>query len=88
MGIMYRNKNEYGFIHHHFRDYFAAAYDVTLLRIAFDVDSDLAFESLIPFRSYANHREKSIFLGEILGEHHNKPYCTGDIWHYNVPEAD
>ena len=89
--IMYRNKNEFGFIHHHFRDFFAAAHDVNLLRIAlsaFKDDPELAFESLASFRANANHQEKSIFIGEMLGEHHNKPYLIDDVWHYNVPDSE
>ena len=89
--IMYRNKNEFGFIHHHFRDFFAAAHDVNLLRIAlsaFKDDPELAFESLASFRANANHQEKSIFIGEMLGEHHNKPYLIDDVWHYNVPDTE
>ena len=89
--IMYRNKNEFGFIHHHFRDFFAAAHDVNLLRIAlsaYEDEPELAFESLASFRANANHQEKSIFIGEILGEHHNKPYLKDDVWHYNVPDTE
>ena len=92
LGILYRDDNaEYGFIHHHFRDYFAAVHDINLLRIAVQANtkkkSDLAFESLASFISNANRREKSIFIGEILGEHHNKPYLKGKIWQYNVPTS-
>ncbi|MBQ4396499.1 MAG: TIR domain-containing protein, partial [Clostridia bacterium] len=92
LGILYRDDNaEYGFIHHHFRDYFADVHDINLLRIAVQANTkkkpDLSFESLAPFIANANRREKSVFIGEILGEHHNKPTLKGYTWHYNVPTA-
>ena len=93
LGVIYRNDEaEYGFIHHHFRDYFAAVHDINLLRIAVRANTkrkpDLAFESLAPFIANANRREKTVFIGEILGEHHNKPILKGKTWQYNVPGGD
>ena len=93
LGILYRDDNaEYGFIHHHFRDYFAAVHDVNLLRIAVRAHAkrqpDLAFDSLAPFLAHANRRERTVFIGEILGEHHNKPVCKGREWQYNVPTGE
>ena len=32
--IMYCDKGKYSFIHHHFRDYFAAVHDINILRFA------------------------------------------------------
>ena len=88
--LLYRDRNEYGFIHHHFRDFFAATHDINLLKIAleaFDKEPPMALESLASFCSNANHQSKSIFIGEILGEHHNKPYLKDNVWHYNVPSG-
>ena len=92
LGVIYRNDEaEYGFIHHHFRDYFAAVHDINLLRMAVRANAkrmpDLAFDSLAPFIANANRREKSVFIGEILGEHHNKPILKGKTWQYNVPTS-
>ncbi len=87
--ILYYNNGEYSFIHHHFRDYFAAVHDINMLRIAVCANKykpKLAFESLAPFIANANHREKSIFIGEILGEHHNSPVLVDGKWKYNVPD--
>ena len=92
LGILYRDKNaEYGFIHHHFRDYFAAVQDINLMRIALRAHikkSSLALEGMMPMIKHANHIEKSLFIGEILGEHHNKPYLQDGIWEENVPTSD
>ena len=81
--IIYRSKGKYSFIHHHFRDYFAAMHDVNMLRIAvcaWEDDPELALGSLAPFMAHKNHAEKSIFVGEILGEHRNKPTDTDERW--------
>ena len=87
--ILYNSNGKYCFIHHHFRDYFAAVHDINMLRIAvcaFEDEPELAFESLAPFRANPNHREKSIFIGEILGERHNAPVQVDGKWKYNVPD--
>ena len=90
LGFLNRDDNaEYGFIHHHFRDYFAAVHDINFLRIAVQANTkkkpDLAFESLTSFTANANHLEKSIFIGEILGEQYNTPILKDGIWQYKVP---
>ncbi|MBQ1615952.1 MAG: hypothetical protein II086_01715, partial [Ruminococcus sp.] len=87
--ILYKSESKYCFIHHHFRDYFAAVHDINMLRIAvcaFEDEPELAFESLATFRAIPNHREKSIFIGEILGERHNAPVQVDGKWKYNVPD--
>ena len=89
--IMYCDKSKYSFIHHHFRDYFAAVHDINMLRVAvcaFEDEPESAFESLAPFIAHANRREKSIFIGEILGEHHNAPIPEGTQSKYNVPNEE
>ena len=66
-----------------------AVHDVNLLRIAvcaFEDEPELAFESLAPFRAIPNHREKSIFIGEILGERHNATVLVDEKLKYNVPD--
>ena len=87
--ILHYSKGKYSFIHHHFRDYFAAVHEVNLLRIAvctFENDRELAFNCLAPFIVSPNHQEKSIFIGEILGERKNVPVLDGTKWKYNVPK--
>ena len=79
---------KYGFIHQHFRDYFAAMYDINLLRLAVltkNEDSSAAFSAIAPLTVTPLHRERAVFLGEILGEHHNKPVLKDGEWRYNVP---
>ncbi len=89
--ILCRSKGRYSFIHHHFRDFFAAMHDVNMLRIAVcasEDDSELALGSLAPFMAHKNHAEKSIFIGEILGEHHNKPYEKDGNRENNAPDGE
>ena len=89
--IMCRNKGKYSFLHHHLRDFFAAMHDVNMLRIAvcaWEDDPELAVESLASFTAHKNHPEKSIFIGEILGEYRNKPSQTENTWLSHVPDGE
>ncbi|MGN0475024.1 MAG: TIR domain-containing protein, partial [Acutalibacteraceae bacterium] len=88
LGILQETSGKYGFIHHHIRDYFAAVCDINTLGLAVYINNEnpkLAFNCLAQFIENANHREKSVFIGEYLGEHHNKPYLKGEKWQYAVP---
>ena len=91
LGIMQKNGDEYGFIHHHIRDYFAAVYQINRLKLAVYLQkrrkNELARECLADWKVAPLHTEVRRFIGEALGEAHNAPVCDDDgNWHFVVPE--
>lgn len=95
LGILQKNGGangmEYGFIHHHLRDYFAAVHQINSLRLAVYLhafgEDDLARDCLADWREHPLHSEVRRFIGEALGEAHNAPICDGQgNWHYTVPK--
>lgn len=83
---------EYGFIHHHLRDYFAAVHQINRLRLAVYLhnfgEDKLAWECLTDWHEYPIHSEVRRFIGETLGEAHNAPATDNQgNWHYAVPSA-
>ena len=90
LGVLASDGNEYGFIHHHIRDYFAAVYQINRLRMAVFLQSknrgDWARACLADWTEHPLPAEVRRFIGEALGEAHNAPVCDekGD-WHYTVP---
>ncbi|MDR1663948.1 MAG: NACHT domain-containing protein [Clostridiales bacterium] len=78
LGVMYRDdKFTYYFIHHYFRDYFAAFFEIQHMRIArafhgADLYED-AVNALSRMDNSAWSETKRGFIGEILGEHKNAP---------------
>ena len=91
IGTMQETDGKYSFIHHHIRDYFAAIEDIETIRFSVFLKEHgkdkLSFECMSPFIENAYKREKLIFIGEYLGEHHNKPTLKGNTWQYNVPTS-
>lgn len=90
LGIMLNDRNEYGFIHHHIRDYFAAVNQINKLRLAVFLqdygDGDNARSCLIDWQAHPLPQEILRFIGESLGEAHNKPrFDLMGNCHYNVP---
>ena len=94
LGILSTDEHGYAaFVHQHIRDYFAAVEVINSLKIgvtAFEngysetalacVDGELKDDVL----GFTVRR----FIGEALGEHHNRPECDENgNWHYNVPDA-
>ena len=91
LGILQKNGDEYGFIHHHIRDYFAAVYQINRLKLAAYLQkrkkNELARECLADWKEAPLHTEVRRFIGEALGEAHNAPVCDDEgNWHYAVPE--
>ena len=90
MGIMTADHGDYSFIHHHIRDYFAAVYRIHQLHMAVWLQkrnkNDLARECLRDFEMHPLPPEVRGFIGEALGEMHNRPVCDdAGIWHDSVP---
>lgn len=77
MGILYKeSERSYGFIHQHFRDYFAAVNIVNRMRVADTASEDsfpVAREILQPYEKSAINPLLMEYVGEYLGEHHNNP---------------
>lgn len=91
VGVMQETDDKYSFIHHHIQDYFAAIKDIETIRFAVFLNeksqNKLALKCLTPLIKHANHSQKSIFIGEILGEYHNAPILIDKNWQYNVPNG-
>lgn len=88
LGILQERNGTYGFIHHHIRDYFAAARHVVHLRLAVylqEKGSDQALTCLDDLKPEPIHLNIRRFIGEMLGEHHNAPQCINGTWTGMVP---
>lgn len=89
LGIMQKNKGEYGFEHQHIRDYFAAVRNVNSLRLAVysfeKADKQTADACLDFMKTAIITPEVRRFMGEFLGENKNAPVLDNGVWHYNIP---
>ena len=87
MAIMQEKNGLFGFIHHYIRDYFAAVKVINDLRMAtYLADNDIGNTEMCNLSLKCNIVNDGVlfFVGEILGEHYNKPiYLEG--WKYGVP---
>lgn len=105
LGIFYRyqtsspdftDKFHYSFIHHNFRDYFSAMWDIQLLSMlrCISVEEFVhEHESSLYYRFLDNSywsSEKAGLISQILMEHHSKPQLneTTGNWHLPVPMHD
>lgn len=89
LGILQESNDQYGFMHHHMRDYFAAVKVIHSMNMAVflkEQASEEALSCLTLLRDNLLPAEVRRFVGEALGEHHNAPYFD-EGWHYNVPSA-
>ena len=89
LGILQERNGTYGFIHHHIRDYFAAARHVVHLRLAVylqEKGSEQALTCLDDLKPEPIHLNIRRFIGEMLGEHHNAPQCINGTWTEMVPK--
>lgn len=90
LGIIQETGGEYGFTHQHIRDYFAAIENINMLQLACYIyengKADVALKCLQPFGEKPVHLTVRKFIGEVLGEHRNKPYFENEKWHYAVPK--
>ena len=109
LGIVYQyqinegafaDRIRYSFCHHHFRDYFSAMWDVSLLAMLQCVpagtfsDSYRSALALDSFRRFLDMRywqtQKVQFISEILMEHRNQPQLDekSQNWYLPQPEYD
>lgn len=85
-GILYKNKDcEYGFVHQHIRDYFAAMRIINHIRIALYIKKE---EYMADFNDSILSENVARFIGEILGEYRNVPEEKDGIWESIVPQED
>lgn len=109
LGIIYQyqinegpfaDRVRYSFCHHHFRDYFSAMWDVSLLAMlqcvpasAFS-EPDCSAPAASSFRHFLDKRywqtQKVQFISEILMEHRNRPQLDEKTqnWYLPQPEYD
>ena len=77
LGIMYREGDAYGFVHQHFRDYFAAICIINRMKTACRAfqrnDLKAAREIMQPLDEKPISPLLAVYIGEYLGEHHNAP---------------
>lgn len=87
LAIMHERNGQFGFVHHHIRDYFAAQKYINCLQLAQSVreaDQDVALQCLESMTDAVLSNNILFYIGEILGEHRNEPaYDEG--WKYQVP---
>ena len=92
MGILYKEgQDNYGFIHQHFRDYFAAVCNINRMRIAYMafLEKDLNSARFI-MRKFEDRQITPIlvvFMSEYLGQHHNLNIHRENPYNYS-PEKD
>ncbi|MBO4837752.1 MAG: TIR domain-containing protein [Lachnospiraceae bacterium] len=93
LGILQKTKSEYGFIHQHLRDYFAAVRNINILRVSAYMKKkgkdDAAFDCM---QHYFADKPVSLqvrrFMGECLGEQKNRPFYAEERWNYGEPEEE
>ncbi len=107
LGILYQYQNRakgfgersrYSFIHHHFRDYFSAIWDVQLLSLLQCINGPLfqgsrGKEEVKPVNChdflnthYWQHH-KIEFVSQILMEHRNRPILNPDTGNWYLPDV-
>lgn len=92
LGILQGTNRKYGFIHQHIRDYFAAMKCINTLRLAVylqeegEMDTALACMNAV-FRENPVSMSVRRFMGETLGEHHNRPIFRDGVFRSCVDET-
>lgn len=76
LGILYVNNQDYGFIHQHIRDFFAAMKLITVMEMALYITEDMSDKNaglrcLNVLNNGFLNEEIAVFIGEILGEYLN-----------------
>ncbi len=105
LGILYQyqnitedfgERNRYSFIHHHFRDYFSAIWDVQLLFLLQCInvrqffqnggtkDTPKSYHDFLNTFYWQHH--KRAFISQILMEHRNRPLLNTDTGNWYLPE--
>ncbi len=85
LGLFQITNGEYGFIHQHFRDYFSAVKDINVMKLSAALSKDGEKDTALGLmNAYFKDKPVSLqirrFIGEITGEHHNKPYRENKTW--------
>lgn len=104
LGILYQymapekdiaERRQYSFIHHYFRDYFSAMFDIQLLRMLPYIDPDIFSASAkYTYKHFLNsnfwNQSKKEMISQILMEHHNKPvlHPVTQNWYLPKPTTD
>ena len=86
LGILQCSGRKYGFVHQHIRDYFAALKNINTMRLALflqeEQEHELALECInTVFRDAPVGLSVRQFMGQTLGEHHNRPVYRGGVYH-------
>ena len=81
MGILYREgEKSYGFVHQHFRDYFAAVCNINRMKIAYTAfqEDDTASARAVMQQYDLEPLDPvlMVYIGEYLGEHNNAPHYS------------
>ena len=106
LGILYHysdtfadtgGQSRYAFIHHHFRDYFSAIFDIQLLRMLPYITPSVFWgkDSIFPIGSYDYYlnqnywqSHKVSFISQILMEHRNRPVINENSRNWTLPVPD
>lgn len=106
LGILYQylapekelaERRQYSFIHHYFRDYFSAIFDVQLLRMLPHIEADAFIDNVSGTKEHTYHyflnsfywnQSKSELISQILMEHRNKPVLNPTTMNWQIPKAE
>ena len=79
--------NRYSFIHHHFRDYFSAMWNINVMRLLpyYGKESSIDCVHKCISEIYWNQSE-SATIGQILQEHHNRPILNPNTQNWSLPQ--
>lgn len=82
------DNHRYGFIHHHFRDYFSAMWNINMLKLLPYFPNDCSVQEV--HKSICNvywNENEATTIGQILNEHKNKPYLDNRTLNWRIPES-
>lgn len=88
----FRERRQYAFIHHYFRDYFSAVLDTQFLRMlpAVNIDEFMSSGSSYTYNYFLNshywNQGKKELISEILMEHHNQPVLNPNTENWFLPD--
>ncbi len=102
LGILYKymapekdmaERRQYSFIHHYFRDYFSAMFDIQLLRmLPFIAPDTFTAPAKYTYKGFLNsffwNQSKTELISQILMEHHNKPLLNPDTKNWYLPTLE
>ena len=83
-GILYKNNSQFGFIHQHIRDYFAAMRIINNMRMALYAKNEK--DCMMDFNNVILGDEVVRIIGEILGEYYNASKWNDGEWESTVPQ--